>query len=125
MSETTASVDRGARADGGAALLTVDDLKTYFFSEDGVTRAVDGVSFHVRAGETLGVVGESGCGKSVTALSVLGLIPPRIGRVVGGRIVFEGTNLLDLSEREMRAIRGDRIAMIFQQPQSSLNPVML
>jgi peptide/nickel transport system ATP-binding protein len=124
MSETTASVDRGARADGGAALLTVDDLKTYFFSEDGVTRAVDGVSFHVRAGETLGVVGESGCGKSVTALSVLGLIPPRIGRVVGGRIVFEGTNLLDLSEREMRAIRGDRIAMIFQEPMTSLNPVL-
>ena len=124
MSETTASVDRGARADGGAALLTVDDLKTYFFSEDGVTRAVDGVSFHVREGETLGVVGESGCGKSVTALSVLGLIPPRIGRVVGGRIVFEGTNLLDLSEREMRAIRGDRIAMIFQEPMTSLNPVL-
>jgi peptide/nickel transport system ATP-binding protein len=124
MSETTASVDRGARADRGAALLTVDDLKTYFFSEDGVTRAVDGVSFHVRAGETLGVVGESGCGKSVTALSVLGLIPPRIGRVVGGRIVFEGTNLLDLSEREMRAIRGDRIAMIFQEPMTSLNPVL-
>ena len=124
MSETTASVDRGARADGGEALLTVDDLKTYFFSEDGVTRAVDGVSFHVRAGETLGVVGESGCGKSVTALSVLGLIPPRIGRVVGGHIVFEGTNLLDLSEREMRAIRGDRIAMIFQEPMTSLNPVL-
>jgi peptide/nickel transport system ATP-binding protein len=124
MSETTTSVEHQAQAGSGAALLAVDDLRTYFFNEDGVTRAVDGVSFSVRPGETLGVVGESGCGKSVTALSVLGLIPPRIGRVVGGRIMFEGTNLLDLGEREMRAIRGDRIAMIFQEPMTSLNPVL-
>ena len=124
MSEITTSIDRQTQAGSGPPLLAVDDLKTYFFNEDGTTRAVDGVSFNVQAGETLGVVGESGCGKSVTALSILGLIPPRIGRVVGGRIIFEGTNLLDLSEREMRAIRGDRIAMIFQEPMTSLNPVL-
>ena len=125
MSETVAAAidsDTGTRRAG--PLLAVEDLRTHFFNEDGVTRAVDGVSFNVEAGETLGVVGESGCGKSVTALSVLRLIPPRIGRVVGGRILFEGTNLLDLSEREMRAIRGDRIAMVFQEPMTSLNPVL-
>ncbi|MEM9026794.1 MAG: ABC transporter ATP-binding protein [Pseudomonadota bacterium] len=105
-------------------LLTVDDLKTYFFNEDGVTRAVDGVSFHVRQGETLGVVGESGCGKSVTALSILRLIPSRIGRTVGGHIAFDGHDLLDLPESEMRDIRGNRIAMIFQEPMTSLNPVL-
>ncbi|MEL6298449.1 MAG: ABC transporter ATP-binding protein [Pseudomonadota bacterium] len=108
----------------GEPLLSVEDLKTYFFNEDGVTRAVDGVSLSIAAGETLGVVGESGCGKSVTALSILRLVPPRIGRSVGGRVVFEGRNLLDLSEREMRVIRGDRIAMIFQEPMTSLNPVL-
>jgi peptide/nickel transport system ATP-binding protein len=104
-------------------LLEVKDLKTYFFTEDGVTRAVDGLSFAVDPGETLGIVGESGCGKSVTALSILRLLPPRLSRIVAGSVIFEGINLLSLSESEMRAIRGNRIAMIFQEPMTSLNPV--
>jgi peptide/nickel transport system ATP-binding protein len=104
-------------------LLEVKDLKTYFFTEDGVTRAVDGLSFVVHPGETLGIVGESGCGKSVTALSILRLLPPRLSRIVAGSVILEGTNLLALSESEMRAIRGNRIAMIFQEPMTSLNPV--
>jgi peptide/nickel transport system ATP-binding protein len=105
-------------------LLSVRDLKTYFFTQDGVTRAVDGVSFEISAGETLGIVGESGCGKSVTALSIMRLLPPRLARTVGGTVSFEGTNLLDLDEPAMRAIRGNRIAMIFQEPMTSLNPVL-
>jgi peptide/nickel transport system ATP-binding protein len=104
-------------------LLRVEDLRTHFFSEDGVTRAVDGVSFDVAEGETLGIVGESGCGKSVTALSVMRLLPKRMARTVGGRVLFDGTDLLSLSEPQMRKIRGDRIAMIFQEPMTSLNPV--
>jgi peptide/nickel transport system ATP-binding protein len=107
-----------------APLLRVDELRTHFFTVDGVTRAVDGVSFHVDAGETLGIVGESGCGKSVTALSILRLLPARIGRIVGGRVEFEGTNLLELDIAAMRDIRGNRIAMIFQEPMTSLNPVL-
>ena len=106
------------------ALLRVEDLRTHFFSEDGVTRAVDGVTFTLGEGETLGIVGESGCGKSVTALSILRLLPPRIARTVGGRILFGDTDLLALSEGRMRSIRGDRIAMIFQEPMTSLNPVL-
>jgi peptide/nickel transport system ATP-binding protein len=106
-----------------APLLRVDDLRTHFFTVDGVTRAVDGISFTVDPGETLGIVGESGCGKSVTALSILRLLPPRIGRIVGGRVEFEGTNLLELDIGAMRDIRGNRIAMIFQEPMTSLNPV--
>ncbi|KAB2846814.1 MAG: ABC transporter ATP-binding protein [Hyphomicrobiaceae bacterium] len=105
-------------------LLQVTDLKTHFFNEDGVTRAVDGLSFTLDAGETLGIVGESGCGKSVTALSILRLLPPRIGRIVGGSLAFEGVDLLGLSDRRMRDIRGNRIAMIFQEPMTSLNPVL-
>jgi len=105
-------------------LLEVRDLKTHFFTEDGVSRAVDGVSFQVGPGETLGIVGESGCGKSVTALSVLRLLPDRIGRTVGGSVSFDGIDLLKLSEAEMRDIRGNRIAMIFQEPMTSLNPVL-
>jgi peptide/nickel transport system ATP-binding protein len=105
-------------------LLEVDDLRTHFFTQDGVTRAVDGVSFSLAEGDTLGIVGESGCGKSVTALSIMRLLPPRLGRTVGGRVVFEGKNLLDLSEAEMREIRGNRAAMIFQEPMTSLNPVL-
>jgi peptide/nickel transport system ATP-binding protein len=105
-------------------LLQVSDLKTHFFNEDGVTRAVDGLSFSLDAGETLGIVGESGCGKSVTALSILRLLPQRIGRIVGGSIAFEGGDLLGLSDRDMRDIRGNRIAMIFQEPMTSLNPVL-
>ncbi len=104
-------------------LLDVKGLKTHFFSEDGVSPAVDGVDFHVRRGETLGVVGESGCGKSVTALSIMRLIPTPPGRIVAGRILFEGRNLLELSADEMRRIRGNRISMIFQEPMTSLNPV--
>ena len=104
-------------------VLAIDSLETHFFTRDGVTRAVGGVSLEVRPGETLGIVGESGCGKSVTALSVLGLLPPKIGRIVGGSIRFEGRELVGLDEEEMRSIRGDRIAMIFQEPMTSLNPV--
>src|SRR5262245_49868565 len=107
-----------------APLLEVRDLKTHFFTEDGVTRAVDGLSFEVGPGETLGIVGESGCGKSVAALSVLRLLPARIGRTIAGSIRFDGTDLLALSEAEMRDIRGNRIAMIFQEPMTSLNPVL-
>jgi peptide/nickel transport system ATP-binding protein len=113
-----------AASGGGAPLLSVRDLKTHFFNLDGVTRAVDGVSFDIAPGETLGIVGESGCGKSVTALSIMRLLPPRLGRTVGGTIDFEGENLLDLPPSRMRDIRGNRIAMIFQEPMTSLNPVL-
>ncbi len=105
-------------------LLEVDELKTYFFTRDGVVRAVDGVSYTVHPGETLAVVGESGCGKSVTALSVLRLIPTPPGRIVGGEIRFLGENLLAVDEAEMRRIRGNEISMIFQEPMTSLNPVL-
>jgi oligopeptide/dipeptide ABC transporter ATP-binding protein len=108
----------------GALVLEIDDLHTHFFTQAGVVRAVDGVSYSVRAGETLGVVGESGCGKSVTALSVLRLVANPPGRIVGGVVRFDGTNLLDLSESEMEAIRGNEISMIFQEPMTSLNPLM-
>jgi peptide/nickel transport system ATP-binding protein len=106
-----------------SALLELIDLRTSFFSEDGITRAVDGVSFTVAPGETLGIVGESGCGKSVTALSIMQLLPRRSGRVVGGTIRFDGRDLLGLAEAEMRQIRGNQIAMIFQEPMTSLNPL--
>jgi len=104
-------------------LLEVRDLETHFYGEESVTRAVRGASFHVARGETLGVVGESGCGKSVTALSILRLLPKMTAKTVGGEICFHGRDLLKLSEREMRKIRGDRIAMIFQEPMTSLSPV--
>jgi oligopeptide/dipeptide ABC transporter ATP-binding protein len=104
-------------------LLDIQSLETQFFTDDGLARAVDGVSYSLARGETVGVVGESGCGKSVTALSVLRLIPNPPGRIVGGKIMFEGTNLLDLSPAEMRRIRGNDISMIFQEPMTSLNPV--
>src|SRR5262245_24933636 len=94
-------------------LLRVDDLKTYFYTDDAVVRAVDGVSLDVSAGEPLAVVGESGSGKSVTALSILRLVPQPPGRIVGGTVTFRGRNLLDLSAREMRSIRGKEISMIF------------
>jgi len=105
------------------ALLEVENLQTHFRTPDGVNRAVDGVSFDVRAGETLAIVGESGCGKSVTAMSILRLIPEPPGRIAGS-IRFEGKDLLRLSEREMRDIRGNEISMIFQEPMTSLNPVL-
>jgi peptide/nickel transport system ATP-binding protein len=105
-------------------ILSVEDLRTYFFTQDGVTRAVDGLSFVVAPGETLGLVGESGCGKSVTALSIMRLLPEVLGRTVGGAVRFGGRDLLALDEAAMRAIRGDRIAMVFQEPMTSLNPVL-
>jgi peptide/nickel transport system ATP-binding protein len=105
-------------------ILEIDNLQTHFFSRDGVVRAVDGVSYGLAKGETLGVVGESGCGKSITALSILRLIPQPPGRIVGGQIRFQGRNLLDFSETEMRHLRGNDISMIFQEPMTSLNPVL-
>jgi peptide/nickel transport system ATP-binding protein len=109
---------------GVSAILEVRDLHTQFNTLDGVVRAVDGVSFDVARGETLGIVGESGCGKSVTALSILRLIPPETGRIAQGSIRFEGTELTSLSEQEMKSLRGHRISMIFQEPMTSLNPVL-
>ena len=106
-----------------AKLLEVKNLRTYFYTDDGVARSVDGVSYDVDRGETLGVVGESGCGKSVTALSIMRLIPDPPGKIEGGEILYNGTNLLDLSEERMRGIRGNEISMIFQEPMTSLNPV--
>jgi peptide/nickel transport system ATP-binding protein len=105
-------------------ILDIADLRTWFFTRDGVVRAVDGVSFHVTPGETLAIVGESGCGKSVTALSILRLIPSPPGRIVSGAIRFAGRDLLGLSEAEMRQVRGNEISMIFQEPMTSLNPVL-
>src|SRR5205085_5275901 len=105
-------------------ILDIADLRTWFFTRDGVVRAVDGVSFHVFPGETLAIVGESGCGKSVTALSILRLIPSPPGRIVSGAIRFAGCDLLRLSEAEMRQVRGNEISMIFQEPITSLNPVL-
>src|ERR1700726_4734900 len=107
-----------------SALLDVRGLKTYFFTRDGVVRAVDGVSFSVSRGETLAIVGESGCGKSVTSLSILRLIASPPGRTVEGSVVFEGRDLLELPEAEMRKVRGDAISMVFQEPMTSLNPVL-
>lgn len=106
-----------------APLLEVDDLHMYFFTRDGVVKAVDGVSFNIEAGETLGVVGESGSGKSVTALSIMRLIQEPPGKVVKGDIRFKGESLVTMPAKEQRHIRGDRIAMIFQDPMTSLNPV--
>ena len=107
-----------------AALLEVESLRTHFFTRDGVVRAVDGVSFSVDPGETLAVVGESGCGKSVTSLSIMRIIASPPGRIVAGRVLFEGRDLLALTEEEMRAVRGNAISMIFQEPMTSLNPAL-
>jgi len=104
-------------------LLEVKNLKTHFFTDEGVVRAVDGVDLHIDQGETLGVVGESGCGKSVTALSVMKLIPQPPGRIVEGEINYNGVNLVDIPANRMRKIRGKEISMIFQEPMTSLNPV--
>jgi oligopeptide/dipeptide ABC transporter ATP-binding protein len=106
-----------------AKLLEVKNLKTYFYTDDGVSTAVDDVSYDLDKGETLGLVGESGCGKSVSALSIMRLIPDPPGKTIGGEILFEGKSLLTLPEEEMRHIRGNRIGMIFQEPMTSLNPV--
>ena len=104
-------------------LLEVKNLKTYFFTDEGTVRAVDGVDLHIDKSETLGVVGESGCGKSVTALSVMKLIPQPPGKIVEGQILYDGRNLVDLPANQMRKIRGKEISMIFQEPMTSLNPV--
>ena len=104
-------------------LLELKELKTYFFTDDGILPSVDGVSYGIKPGQTLGVVGESGSGKSVTALSILALIPQPPGKIVGGQILFDGKDLVKLSEAELRKIRGNDISMIFQEPMTSLNPV--
>lgn len=104
-------------------IVSVENLKTYFYTEDGVVPAIDGVSFEIRKGETLAIVGESGSGKSVTSLSIMGLIPSPPGRIEAGDIHFHNESLLDKTEKEMRQIRGNQISMIFQEPMTSLNPV--
>jgi oligopeptide/dipeptide ABC transporter ATP-binding protein len=106
------------------ALLAVDDLRTHFFTREGAVRAVDGVSFSVDRGKTLGIVGESGSGKSVTALSIMGLIPKPPAKIVSGEILFDGRDLTTLSERQLEDVRGREIAMIFQDPMTSLNPTL-
>lgn len=105
-------------------LLEVRNLHTQFFTQDGVVKAVDGVSFRLMSGETLGLVGESGCGKSITALSIMRLIPSPPGKIVSGEVLFEGEDILKMSDDEVRSIRGRKIAMIFQDPMTSLNPVL-
>jgi len=114
-----------AATNGGTdrPLLELRDLRTYFHTDEGTVKSVDGVSYDAHPGETVGVVGESGCGKSVTALSVMRLIPMPPGEIAGGEIVFDGENLVEVSEERMREIRGGKIGMIFQEPMTSLNPV--
>jgi oligopeptide/dipeptide ABC transporter ATP-binding protein len=106
-----------------SALLEVKDLRTHFATDEGEFKAVDGVSFSLDRGRTLGIVGESGCGKSVTSLSIMGLVPQPPGRIAGGEVVFDGTDLLRLDNTEMSELRGNRLSMIFQEPMTSLNPV--
>ncbi len=107
-----------------SCLLSIQDLRTYLYTRDGIVRAVDGVDLELEEGETLGIVGESGCGKSMTALSVMRLIPAHQGRIVSGKIVFKGHDLATLPEEEMRKIRGTRISIIFQEPMTALNPLL-
>jgi peptide/nickel transport system ATP-binding protein len=107
----------------GDRLLALQDLRTYFYTELGVARAVDGVSFELHQGDTLGIVGESGCGKSVTALSIMRLIQSPPGKIESGKVLFEGEDILQVSKAKMRKIRGNKISMIFQEPMTSLNPV--
>ncbi len=111
------------RGEGAAPLLSVENLQTHFGTPDGVVRAVEGLSFHIGAGETVAIVGESGCGKSVTSMSILRLVPTPPGKMAG-RVMFEGRDLLALPDREMRSLRGNDISMIFQEPMTSLNPVL-
>src|SRR5829696_3199408 len=116
---------RGSTADtNGRPLLEVKNLKTQFFTQDGIVRAVDDISFYVMPGETLGIVGESGCGKSMTGLSIMRLIPNPPGKIVNGEVVFNGRDVIKMSEEQVRSIRGNDIAMIFQDPMTSLNPVL-
>lgn len=105
------------------SLLEVKDLKTYFYTDAGVAKSVDGVTFSVERGKVLGIVGESGCGKSVTSLSIMRLVDPTTGRYEGGSILFDGQDILKLPEKEMQKLRGNKISMIFQEPMTSLNPV--
>ena len=114
----------GAATNGTQPLLEVKNLKTQFFTQDGVVKAVDDVSFYVMPGETLGVVGESGSGKSITGLSLMRLIPSPPGKIVNGEVIFNGRNVLTMSDEQVRSIRGNEIAMIFQDPMTSLNPVL-
>ena len=107
-----------------AKLLEINNLSTYFFTQDGIVKAVDDISYELEEGEVLGVVGESGCGKSVHALSIMRLVPTPPGRTVAGEVIFEGEDLLEMDDAEMRNIRGNRIAMVFQEPMTSLNPVL-
>ena len=107
-----------------STLLAVNDLRTHFTTREGVVKAVDGISYDIQEGETVGLVGESGCGKSVSALSLLRLVQSPPGRIAGGSVEFEGRDLLQLNDADMREVRGNRIAMIFQEPMSSLNPVL-
>ena len=111
-------------AGGEEPLLEIKDLKTYFKTDEGLVRAVDGVSYSIGHGECVGVVGESGSGKSVTQISVMGLIPKPPGKIAGGEILFKGRDLLELSDREMRKLRGNQISMIWQDPMTSLNPFL-
>ncbi|MEW6266197.1 MAG: ABC transporter ATP-binding protein [Thermodesulfobacteriota bacterium] len=104
-------------------ILTIQNLKTYFFTDAGVAKAVDGLNLTLLQGESLGIVGESGCGKSMTGLSILRLVPKPFGRIVSGRILFNGSDILSISEQEMIKVRGNKISMIFQEPMTSLNPV--
>jgi peptide/nickel transport system ATP-binding protein len=128
MTDTTTRPQRSAaqrlapRRDGTAPLLEVSELRTYFATDEGEFRAVDGVSFTLFAGRTLGVVGESGCGKSVTAYSIMGLVPQPPGRIAGGAVRFEEIDLVGLPAAQLRALRGNKISMIFQEPMTSLNP---
>ena len=119
---TAPPADRPRPKSGGQHLLELKELRTSFFTDRGVVKAVDGVSLHLDRGEALGLVGESGCGKSVTAMSIMRLVNPP-GRVVGGQILLDGQDLLTKSEREMRRVRGNEICMVFQEPMTSLNPV--
>ena len=105
-------------------ILDVQGLQTYFKTDAGIVKAVDGVSFVVHKGETVGLVGESGCGKSVTNLSIMKLVPSPPGKIVGGKVLYEGRDILQMSEKELRSIRGNKISMIFQDPMTSLNPFL-
>ncbi len=123
-SEGAVTLPRPSLPQGDEPLLSVRDLRTQFFTADGVVKAVDGVSFELYAGQTLGIVGESGCGKSQTVLSIMRLIPSPPGKIVGGQVLFEGQDILRMSEEQVRRVRGRKIAMIFQDPMTSLNPVL-
>src|ERR1700693_2528642 len=119
-----AASTRAAAPHGTETLLEVDRLQTFFYARHGVVKAVDGMSFALAPGETLAIVGESGCGKSITALSLMRLVPDPPGRIVGGTVKLAGVDLLGLDDEAMRGVRGKDIAMIFQEPMSSLNPVL-